>query len=185
MNIEKLKPEINKIIEFVETLPEKYQEKCFELLLRVLLSKNIPSLREEQQILAPKTSFKLPIEVKAFLRQHDVPEETLGKLLYIEDDEIIPTYMIKTTMKSKAQIQIAFLTALENALKSTPSKFEFSIEKVRERCIEHGCYDSPNFKAHFRNNSKLFKSLEDEEHVELSNEGKKELAKTMLELTES
>jgi hypothetical protein len=122
----------------------------------------------------------IPIDVRAFLQQQNVPEECLGKLFFMEGTEVRPIYKITTTMKSKAQLQLALLTSLENALKG--GKFEFSIETVRQKCIDHLCYDSANFKRYFKNNSKLFKDLSDEEHVELSPEGKVELAETISEI---
>ena len=42
--------------------------------------------------------------------------------------------------------------------------------------------DKTNFKTNFRNNKALFKGLDDEEHVELSADGKAELAEAILEL---
>ncbi len=183
MNLEELKPEINKIVEFVKTLPERFQDKCFEILLNNLLLQTTPTIRVERQIPTLKTTLKLPVDVKAFLKRYSIQEEVMDKLFYIEGGEIRPTYEIITTTKSRAQIQIALLIALENALKTTPSKFEFSMDLVREKCVDLRCIDPPNFKANFRNNSKLFKSLEDEEHVELSNEGKEELANVISELT--
>jgi hypothetical protein len=76
-------------------------------------------------------------------------------------------------------MQIALLTSLENAIKSQDHKFEFSTETIRQRCKDHKAYDAANFSATFRKNSGFFKSLEDSEHVELSAEGKTELAEVI------
>ena len=69
------------------------------------------------------------------------------------------------------------MVALENAVQG--NKFEFSIEEVRKQCQNHKVYDRKNFKTNFKKNAKFFKSLNDEEHVELSPEGQTELAEVI------
>ena len=82
------------------------------------------------------------------------------------------------TALPKASTNPALLTALENALQKQGNKFEFSMEATKERCKNAGVYGTPNFKAHFKHNSKLFKSIYDAENIELSPEGQTELAET-------
>jgi len=179
-----LEKPIQDIITLVEKLDEKYRQKCFEVLLDFYLRKEFQLVTEALSTIEAKEQkiekeFIIPIDVRAFLQTYEVPEETIGKIFLIEKDEIRPIYKITTTKKSEAQIQLALLAALENAVQKQGNKFEFSIGNVRERCRKHNVYDSPNFKAHFRNNIKLFKSLDDEEHVELSPEGQTELAEVI------
>jgi hypothetical protein len=101
----------------------------------------------------------------------------------VEGTEIQRIYQLSTTKKAVAQMQVTLLTALENALKPG-GKFEFSMEVVKTRCKDdYGAYDLANFKANFKKNAKLFKSLDDEEHVELSTDGKAELAEAILAVT--
>lgn len=179
-----LEKTIQDIITLVEKLDEKYRQKCFEVLLDFYLHKEIqpatkPEPTEEAKKQKDEEQFIIPIDVRAFLQTYGVPEETIGKLFLIEKNETRPVYKITTTKKSEAQIQLALLTALENAVQKQGNKFEFSIEKVREQCQSQKVYDRANFKANFRNNKKLFKSLDDEEHVELSPEGQTELAEVI------
>ena len=127
-----------------------------------------------------KPTFVIPISVRAVLQQYNVPEDAIEKLFLIEGNEIQPKFSLKTTVKSEAQTQVELLTALENALRPN-GKFEFSLEIVRARCRdEYGAYDKDNFKSNFKNRAKLFKNIDDEEHVELTTEGKQELAEAIL-----
>jgi len=177
----RLKSQIESLIHFVQNLPEEFRVPTYETLLKMLLERTIVTTsvgREEV-----KEAFKIPIDVKAFFEQYDISENVLNELFLIEGKEIRPIYQLKTIKKAEAQIQIALLTALENALKSTPSKFHFNKEDVRERCKEMGCYDPANFMRNFKNNAKLFKDL-DEESVELSPKGKERLAEVILEIME-
>ncbi|MEM2997575.1 MAG: hypothetical protein QW542_01345 [Thermoproteota archaeon] len=185
-NIEDIKALIKNIISILEGVPEPYRQKSFEILLTIFLQRELalvtskPPEEKMGEIAVPTGKFVIPIDVKAFLQQQNVPEECLAKLFYMTGTEIRPIYNITTTKKTTAQIQLALLSALENALKG--GKFEFSIEEVRQKCTEHKCYDASQFKGYFKKRSKLFKDLSDEEHVELSPDGKVELAETILEI---
>jgi hypothetical protein len=186
MTEEELLSKINQFVEIAEKLPERYREKCFEVLLSGFLRTGGSSEKPPENA-APATSesgkkFIIPIGVRATLQQYNVPEDTLEKIFLMDGNEISPKYKIKTTKKSDAQVQVALLTALENALKPN-GKFEFATETVRTKCQDLGVYDGGNFTTHFRNNSRFFKSLSDKEHVELSPEGKQELAETMLAIS--
>ncbi len=180
---EELESKIKEFVEIAEKLPDKYREKCFEVLLNNFLTgaKTPQKSMENVEIATqpPAKKFIIPIDVRAFLQQYNLPEDTITKLFLIEGEEIRLIYSIRTTKKSDAQIQLALLTALENAMKPG-GKFEFSYEVVRQKCRDQGVYDQPNFKAHFKNNKKLFKNISDEEHIELSPDGKAELAETIL-----
>ena len=184
---EDLKKPIQDIISLTETIDERYRVKCFEILLHFYLQSSGSTIQPipEKTFGAPKVEIAekeplIPIDVRAFLQQNSVSEELITKLFLIEKGCIRPIYKITTIKKSVAQIQIALLTALENALQKQGNKLEFSMEDIRTRCKDSGIYDGPNFKTHFKNNSKLFKSLDDSEHVELSPEGQTELAETIV-----
>ena len=73
-------------------------------------------------------------------------------------------------------MQVALLLALENAIKNPQNVFEFSDEEARTRCKDYAIHDKGNFKAHFKNNKKLFKPLTDFKKISLSPDGKSELA---------
>jgi len=186
---EELEGKIKEYIDIAEKFLEPYRQKIFEILLTDYLRgahapQEAPTKVEVTPPPVPK-KYVIPIGVRAFLQQYSVPEDRIQKLFLIdtEGEEIQPIYHLKTTVVADAQIQLALLTALENALK-LERKFEFSVEAVRERCKELRLYDAPNFNAIFKRKSDFFKSLKDEEHVELSPDGKAELAEVILAITE-
>jgi len=183
LTTEGLESKIKEFIEIAEKFSEPYRQKIFEVLLTnhlrsVQPSKEVPEKAEEPLPMTPE-KFIIPIDVRAVLSQYGVPEDRIQKLFLTAGAEIRPIYTIKTTKKSDAQMQVSLLTALENALKPG-GRFEFSIEDVRQRCINQKVYDSGNFAAHFKNNSRLFENLDDKEHVILSPDGKSELAEAIL-----
>lgn len=183
LNLQNLKKPLQEIIDFAESINEKYREKCFEVLVNFYL------LNNEKLVGNPLSSapeppastiggeVKLPIDVRAFLQQNGLEDKIVQGLFIVDNEEIRPTYKITTTRKSSAQIQIALLAALENAVKKQGNKFEFSREAVRQRCIEQGVYDKKNFMTHFKNNLKFFKNLND--IIEISPIGQTELAEVI------
>lgn len=183
MSGEELEGKINEIVQIAERLPDRYREKCFEILLTRHLSDG--SSKEEKTEPAapvwdtkPTPKFTVPIDVKAFMTQYKVSEDTITKLFLVEGTEIRPIYQVNDKVKSDGQMKVALLTALENALKPSGS-FVFAVEEVRKRSAEHGVYDSANFMANFKNSSRLFKGLKNKESVELSPDGKAELAEAI------
>lgn len=179
-DLEKLAKEAAKI---AEKLPEKFQEKGFETILGFMLGGKAPPRTMEEvektdEMAKPK--FVIPIDVRAFLQQFNVPEEKLYKLFLIQGDDVRPIYQVETTKKATAQIQIATLKALESALKG--GKFEFGVETVRQACKDLRVYDGANFNSTFKKNLKSFKDMDDKEHVELSPDGKSELADAITEI---
>lgn len=184
LTTEELEGKIKELIELAEKFAEPYRQKIFEVLLAdYLRSVQKPEAPPQVELPAPLVvpqKFVIPIGVRAVLQQYNVPEEVIQKLFLVEGTEIQRIYKLTTTKKAIAQMQVTLLTALENALKPG-GKFEFSMEVVKTRCKDdYGAYDLANFKANFKKNVKLFKSLDDEEHVELSTDGKAELAEAIL-----
>jgi hypothetical protein len=178
MSSEDLETEISNIVKIVESLPERYRDKCFEILLTNLTEQKV-STKEVPEVLIPpmaeSQNFVIPIEVRALLRQFSVDDGKLFELFLITGaDEIVPIYKIDATVASKGQIQIALLTALENTLKQT-GKFVFSIEDVRQRCKDNKCYNDKNFLKNFSNSMKYFKESEPTENMSLSPYGKEKL----------
>jgi len=178
--------EIKKIVDICEQIPQIYRNSCFEILLKSRLggvsSIQKPAKPIEPRLVEEESTFELPIDVRAFLSQFELDESAIQKLFLIENKEIRPKFTISTTIKSKAQMQVALLLALENSIKNPSVKFEFASEDVRERCRDHTVLDAPNFTKHFKNNKKLFKSLSDLENISLSPDGKSELAETISQI---
>ena len=121
---DELEKPIKEIIALVSKLDEKYRERSFEILLSFYLRRKFETLRiapeektseKEREVIHKE--FLLPIDVRAFLTQNSIPEEIIGKLFLVDKDEIRPIYKITTTKKATAQIQIALLSALENAIR--------------------------------------------------------------------
>jgi hypothetical protein len=176
---EKLKKPIQDIINFANTVDERYREKCFEVLLNHYLSKGVemkisPLMQEDSAFVASD----IPAELKKFLQENRISEEAVNKLFSRAGEEVRPIYQITETKKAVAQIQIALLTALENALIAPNGALEFQMKTARQRCVDYGVYET-EFISNFKNRAGLFTDL-DNEVVRLTPLGRTELANLLL-----
>jgi hypothetical protein len=188
--------EINKII---ATCPDTVKEKAFELLFRLLFDKPAPASHQKPS--APKKEeaegggekeppapdgVKLPGNVLAFLRRHNVPREALDKLFMLDQTPHLQIYKIETSTTTKAQLQKVLMILLENAILS--GSFKAPYKEIRESCKEAGLYDG-NFNKTLKGNASLFKGavtadkINDDAQLELTGEGQTRLAETIAELT--
>lgn len=172
--------QLKHVVELANTVPQEFRIKCFELLLANMLQSSSPPAAvapPTQQPPSPKSTakpFVLPIDVRAFLSQFRLDESKIWSLFLVEENEVHPIYQLHTVKKAKAQIQLALLMTLQNALRG--DQFQVGIEDLRTSCTENKVYDSPNFNAVLRQNKALFKVVDKEQPLTLSPEGKSELA---------
>lgn len=206
---EELKKKILEIGEVVKGLPATVQEKAFEMLLSQELSGTSgPKGKEIDTTIKDQNGQKagngggaeaavqgrggedlaqqdLHLKAKKFLDRQGLSLDDLNELFYKEGDAIKPLFEdLKTTKSSESQIRLGLLSALRNAIQN--GDFEFSGEDVRQQCQLRKTYDATNFKAHFRNNKRLFDKFDSYDKakplIRLSDEGREALAKLIKEL---
>lgn len=172
---------LKEISALAESVPEPFRLACFELLLGHFLTGKEPAKDKkeytdegEPKHETKKAEFIVPIDVKAFLNQYSIEGSVLGKLFFIEGSQIRPVYKLDIHKKAKAQISHALLMAFENALFS--GEFKFTVDSLRQRCVDQKCLDAPNFLAVLERNKGLYKSYDPKQEIFLSTDGKAELA---------
>ncbi len=180
---EKFRKPIQDIINFTNTIDEKYREKCFEVLLNHSLCKGF-EIKSAQVMQVPiiqantnvTPEFQgIPSDLQLFLKQYEISPEVVNKLFLREKGVLKPIYKITDKRKAIAQIQVTLLTAFENALSTPNAAFEFPMKAARQRCSEYDVYDGNNFYFNYRTRAGLFTNL-DTEVVKLTPVGKSELA---------
>lgn len=179
-DFEKLRKPIQGIIKFTNTIDVKYREKCFEVLLNRYLSKCLEmnfsaSMQNDNSLLG---SQDVPVELKTFLQENMISEEVVNKLFLRAGGDVRPIYKIAEKKKAVAQIQIALLTALENALVTPNGALEFEMKTARQRCVDYNVYET-EFISNFKNRAGLFTDL-DNEVVRLTPIGRTELANLLI-----
>lgn len=127
------------------------------------------------------------VRVKRFLDNNGITIDQINYLYYKEDEAIKPLYdSLNSTSMAECQIRLALLTAFENSFTDPNGEMSFNCEAIRTKCIAMKCYNGSNFTSYFKNNSNLWDNWPDKYdkglNIVLSNEGKKELAKVLLDL---
>lgn len=204
MDFTTLKQQMQAIVEITNSVPEKYQEQCFEILLNHLLddlhppspSSQIPKQGITDSIAptnaSPIEKHSIPINAKAraFLRRVKVSESSLDNLYIYEQTEdgsgILhltskPDYSSLATTES--QIQLSLLKALESLL--LHEDLGVDAETVRQMCKDENVYDGSNFWKNFKLRAQYFRQTPDSKNprLSLSSEGEKALAELIKSLT--
>ncbi len=127
------------------------------------------------------------VKIQRFLKTNGITIEQINYLYYKCDGKILPLYdSLNSTSMSECQIRLALLSSFENSYSDGNGDFWFNVEEVRSRCNTMKCYSSANFMAYFKNNLSLWDNWPEKYdrgiNIILSSEGKKELAKVLLDL---
>jgi len=153
---EKIKGELKQIVELVESVPERYRDKCFDLLFSSLLSgqgsstsdKEDGSKKVQESQAKNDSGFTLPAKIKAFVRRYEITEEQLRGIVMVESGDVHFIREPKDVKNATGQIQWALLFGLKSALLG--GDMIVDPEGVRSICIEKGFYDKANFAANFK-----------------------------------
>lgn len=127
------------------------------------------------------------VKVQRFLNSNSISIEQINYLYYKEDGHIKPLYdSLNSTSMAECQTRLALLSAFENAFSDSNGEMTFNCENVREKCVTMKCYNGKNFTSYFKNNSSFWENWPEKydknANIVLSAEGKKELAKVLLDL---
>jgi len=127
---------------------------------------------------------ELHVKTRHFMKTRGVTIEEINNLFYKEGDAFMPLYEdLKTTRMAEAQVRIALMQSLRNALNT--GDFVSVLADVRAEANARKCFDGPNYGRNFNTAAGLFdfdkydKSLI---NVRLSEDGKKQLASLIKEL---
>ena len=184
MDYSKLKEEIREIADIAASVPDRFKEKCFEVLLGNLISGTANDIggssQQEGPPPPPPPGRELPIttQLRVFMRRRKITEDALKVVLMVADGEA--HFLSEPTPQNTAegQTQWALLLALKNGVLN--NSLEADPEEVRSICQDKGLYDPANFAAHFKKAkfAKLFKGLMEPQGdpQRLTTDGETELA---------
>jgi hypothetical protein len=204
MKYEELKEEIRSISEIAESVPERFRERCFDLLLQRLLDSGAVEARrgpaasavDESQkkpsgneIKKPTSDGKIPIQtqMKVFMQKTGITLPDIEQVLIFDEGSVHFIQEPKTQRISRGQIEWSLLLALKNGIET--NNLSVDPEAVRSMCQEKGFYEISNFWKAFKTetNVSYFQGpMESQGQVQkLTAEGMKELAKLIKQLAPS
>ncbi len=194
------KQDIAEINAIVETCPDAVKEKCFELLFAAVFktpaSAAKPSddagesvtnkKKEDEKPAEPeRKDRKLPPNLLAFARRHEVTTPELEKLFMLDHEPMLAVYKLPSGNTSQAQLYKVMMILLENGLLN--NQLSAAYPELRESVKEDGLYDG-NFNKMLKRYHPLFKgaitkdTIKEDEVVELTGDGLKKLAEIVKEL---
>jgi len=195
---EEVEEGIKEIIKIVELCPDKYQEKCFEVLLSAFI-KNCSDqdpVKGDSEFLAEVekdgaedfsgqeeiTKTDLHVKAKKLLEQ-GVTLEDINNMFYKEGDELKPLFDdLKSSKMSESQLKLALVEALKNVILT--GEYKFNTDEVKRQCEDHKCYDSANYAAIFKKQKNWFnEDYARNTFMTLSADGKKELITVIKQLS--
>jgi len=177
---EKIRDNLNEVIDLAEKCPEKYQVKCFEVLLDSLVKAE--TMPTEAVAGVPPASTEPSGKPKSdFFSQYNILQDEWSRVFHFDGDSwsiIIKAKDLREKAKSKKQIKLALLVGVKNLLKTGESAILRT--ELIDMCNQYSTYDQGNFAAHMKSQHNLF--LRKGDGWILTRPGNEEAAKVIKEL---
>lgn len=176
--LEKIKDKLNDVIAIADRCPEKYQVKCFEILLGALVTAESgapvagTAITAEQVVGKPRHDF--------FTRQNIAEKEWQQVFHFDGSSYSIIVDELKERTRSKKQVRLALLEGIKELLES--GEATITKENLLELCKKYDAYDSSNFAAHMKKQRSLFLARGD--NWILTKPGEKQAAEAVKELSQ-
>jgi hypothetical protein len=152
--LKEVKDKIGEIIEISNKCPDKYQVKCFEILLNTVIGEYIGS-DQFTATTASNVSQKRPISEGSFFSQYDITQDEWEKVYHYDGTTYsIIAKNLKVKGKANKQKRIALLLGVKNLLETDEAFIQR--ESLIQLCKQYDAFDLSNFATHMRKSSDLF-----------------------------
>ena len=146
---EKISNYLNEVIDIANKCPEKYQVKCFEILLDALV-------RGETTANVQTAHGQLPGEDKfGFFQSHGISQDEWTRVFHFDGNSFnIIVKNLKEKPISKKQIRLGVLLGTKNLLETGEALVPKDM--LIDICKKYNAYDSPNFSTNMKKQKDLF-----------------------------
>lgn len=176
--LDKLKADLDAIIELVKKTPPALQEMAFKMILEQWFSVNTapkpapPTTPAPLGSGAPAAQGGVPDAVKPFLTANAITTDILEKVFHPTGPGAqLLASVIPGNGKASKVVSLSLLLAVKQALES--GSFTCTLKELRELAVHYDCYDSANFSATLKANKNYYKPREKGADLELSGPGLK------------
>ena len=179
---DRVREHIGEVIDIADKCPDKYQEKCFEVLLSALVQGETLAVGTAvgMAVAPPGAPVQAAPEV-AFFQQNDIsPQEWSQVFDYDGSSYSIIVVDLKEKPMSKKQIRLALLLGIKGLLET--GEPYLSKDSLIELCREHDAFDATNFSKHMKRNKRWL--VPKGEGWNLTVPGKKQAATVIKQLAE-
>jgi hypothetical protein len=178
---ENAEPEIQRIVALTQGCPERFRDKCFELLLGAYITSvsapppPTPSVRRQEDPAPPPNGTTLtpvPEAIRArflnLVKRLKVSESKAAELFdFTVDPFTYHALDLPGTSKAERTRNVALLLAMKSYL--TSGVWSADWKEFRADCINHGCWDKGNAGTYM--NHEWFKSASGSDNITLSPTG--------------
>jgi hypothetical protein len=145
---EKVKEHLNEVINIANKCPEKYQEKCFEILFSSLVRPAAP----------PGAA---AVSTAGFFSDYGITEKEWQRVFQFDGKSYsIIVRDLKAKGKAPRQVRLALLVGAKALLET--SEAAISRDSLVEFCKTYAAYDSKNFKGNMKKQKDLFLPRDDD-----------------------
>lgn len=151
---EKVKDHLNEVIDIADKCPEKYQVKCFEILLDALAK--AATVGTGLALGAPVTGVQVAEKPEPpFFSQYGISEDEWTRLFHFDGTSYaIIASDLKEKATSKKQVKLALLLGVKGLIET--GQATILKESLIDICKEYAVHDSSNFSAHMKKQKNLF-----------------------------
>lgn len=177
---EKVRGSLNEVIDLAGQCPEKYQVKCFEVLLDALVkSETMPTGFVAG---APPISAEMSGKPKSdFFSRYGISQDEWTRVFHFDGDSwsiIVKGKDLGEKAKSKKQVKLGLLLGVKSLLET--GEAIVPKESLINMCKQYATYDQGNFSANMKKQQNLF--LHKDDGWVLTNPGLEEAAEVIKEL---
>lgn len=151
----KVKDALEEVINLSNSCPDKYQLKCFEVLLSALTRSETPPVAN------PATAPPTPpgsiqhAQRSAFFTQHGIDNAEWTRVFHLDGTSYnIIVGDLRTKPKSQKQVRLALLLGVKSLLET--GEPNVPKDSLVEMCKNYSAYDSPNFSGIMKKNRQFF-----------------------------
>lgn len=153
---ETVKQHLNEVIEISDKCPDKYQVKCFEVLLDSLVQVHTTS-PSTQPATAVTPIKETPKSTLAFFANHGISNEEWTRVFHFDGNECqIIANNLKERGKAGKQLKLALLLGVKNMLETGSPDIPKGI--LIDMCKRYASHDSANFSSIMKKQKNIFLS---------------------------
>jgi len=178
---ENIRDTLNEVIEIANKCPEKYQIKCFEILLDALAKREATAMGTTIEKATIITKLPEQQEPTFFSTNQILPDEWKRVFHFDGNSYKVIVKDLKDKNVSKKQVKLGLLIGIKSLLET--GKPIISKEELIAICKQYSTYDSANFATHMKNQKNLFIS-EDKNTWSLTVPGEGKAAEVIKELAQ-
>lgn len=152
---EAIKKHLDEVIEISDKCPDKYQVKCFEILLDSLVRGQTISASTQQAVTIGTPIKETSKTAQAFFTSHSISEEEWTRVFHFDGNEYqIIVNNLKEKGKAGKQVKLALLLGVKNMFETGSPDIPKGI--LIEMCKHYASHDSANFSSIMKKQKNIF-----------------------------